>query len=319
MKNGKNKRDAGEFVSGKVLARQRAEKDLALKTKKEEEIRMALEAANSKSSLLRAKEDQKRKQERLVKKRKKEIASDFTRDCILAAALGLAKCNATSKLVSGFGYWAASASFARRELITWSEKEREEINSAARAHAQLVHALFKVESKNDAVVILVPRNKDEGPMLPGQRTPMFHGTSVFAALNVIKEGFVPSVSGLLGPGVYLGEENKARYFKKASSVLIEDNLDPYASSSMEHFNGVMIELEAVLGRVETVTSHYSSYTDPDIQTLHGKAGVTPSGRDYTSFLVQDEWCVLPHNLDPLRRFRIQRISIERGTKPPLFW
>ncbi len=60
---------------------------------------------------------------------------------------------------------------------------------------------------------------------------LYHGTSVSRLAGILEEGLVPSSSGLLGPGIYLGGRPKAeRYFRNPDA-------------------GVLLECQVALGRV----------------------------------------------------------------------
>jgi hypothetical protein len=55
--------------------------------------------------------------------------------------------------------------------------------------------------------------QSEGGLPPQRRTlKLFHGTRWDTAKIIRDQGFVPSVDGCLGPGIYLGREGKARRF-----------------------------------------------------------------------------------------------------------
>ena len=66
----------------------------------------------------------------------------------------------------------------------------------------------------DDLWALAVREENEGQRVwgAGRVLRLFHGTSWENACKIQREGFVPSSAGCLGPGVYLGREDKARRF-----------------------------------------------------------------------------------------------------------
>jgi hypothetical protein len=58
-------------------------------------------------------------------------------------------------------------------------------------------------------------NLQLGPSQPGPQTVKFyHGTTLPSALQIAQNGFIPSESGCLGPGVYVARQDKAERFAR---------------------------------------------------------------------------------------------------------
>ena len=92
---------------------------------------------------------------------------------------------------------------------------------------------------------------------------MYHGTTRSNARSIKREGFRPSSSGMLGPGVYCSRDiNKARQ---------------YGGS-----NGVILRLEVSVGKVYVINNRSdrnSNWQNYDYDTAWVKPGVQDSGEE----------------------------------------
>ena len=119
---------------------------------------------------------------------------------------------------------------------------------------------------------------------------LYHGTSVGALGRILTEGVAKSSGGLLGPGTYLGGEDKATGYLR--TVVGDTN----------GFEGAMVKCAVVLGTVRDVTDSWKK-VPPPYDTLHGVPGVTEvwararpvfqTNVPITpkNFLQHEEWCV----------------------------
>jgi hypothetical protein len=125
---------------------------------------------------------------------------------------------------------------------------------------------------------------------PAQTLKLFHGTSWAVAQGIQRDGFIPSVSGCLGPGVYLGQRDKATRFA-------EDNTRHQGSA------GGLVEV--------LVTIHNPKYV-PYNDTGWQDEGYDACRTDRTSASQNMEWAI--RDRSQVAVIRISRVSLVGG--PP---
>lgn len=102
---------------------------------------------------------------------------------------------------------------------------------------------------------------------------LWHGTALYSAERIVRDTFRPSSAGLLGPGVYLGDLGKARNYVRGSSAEW----------------GVLLYVEAALGRVGNAREVPDYRTTMQYDTIHAPAGGLHGA--WGGSLRRREWCV----------------------------
>ena len=103
----------------------------------------------------------------------------------------------------------------------------------------------------------------------------YHGTSLQAAESILRDGFKPSKGGLLGPGVYVAEEHKARRFA----------LDQNASGQYSGRHGgepALLEVQISFQNPKYVHSNDGSWQNE---------GHDACRAEHTSASTNMEWCL----------------------------
>ena len=107
---------------------------------------------------------------------------------------------------------------------------------AGEPQIQAVPSLAADDAEDDRLYAFAVRS--EGGLRPQHRTlKLFHGTSWENAKNIKREGkFNVSTDGCLGPGIYVGREDKARRYlhSKRCSHRSEDRRAAGASHALAH-------------------------------------------------------------------------------------
>lgn len=166
------------------------------------------------------------------------------------------------------------------DLDAWVEQVRQSLSLRGFDPERLVHVGRSKELSTKAgrrkcdehrkFVITPPI---EAPFTAEDKTVhLWHGTSLDVAADILVNGFRPSRSGMLGPGVYMGKVSKARNYAR----------------SWQYNYGLMLKVEACMGRV-TEDQH-----DLTADTIYCPAG--SNKRAWGGYIRRAEWCVR----DPLR-------------------
>jgi len=115
-----------------------------------------------------------------------------------------------------------------------------------------------------------------------RRGPVYwHGTSMSSLPGLLQHGLLPSQGGMLGPGVYLGDLDKARNYTRSGS-------------------GILLKCRADLGKVQHISIYTADCKNLEVDTLTIGSGVDTGWGS----LRHREWCVR----DP-RRVQILEIHI----------
>lgn len=116
---------------------------------------------------------------------------------------------------------------------------------------------------------------ESGPLpFEGEETTfLWHGTALVSAERIVRDRFQPSTTGLLGPGIYLGDLSKARNYVRGTDTAW----------------GVLLHVEAALGRVGDAREIADYATTTAYDTLHLPAGGFRNA--WRGKVRRREWCV----------------------------
>lgn len=128
---------------------------------------------------------------------------------------------------------------------------------------------------------------DSGPLPFSEETTfLWHGTALQSATMIVRDQFKPSIYGLLGKGVYLGDLGKARNYVRCGTGGW----------------GVLLYVEAALGNVGLARDLPDYQTTMAYDTIHAPAGGLRGA--WGSRIRRGEWCVRDPN-----RVRVREVHI----------